>query len=457
MMSNLFKPYDYQKKSIQHIKVHKRCGLFLDMSLGKTVCTLTAIDSFIYDSLEVNKVLVIAPKRVALDTWPNEVKKWKHLNHLRIAVAVGTDKQRRQAIESDADIYVINRENVVWLLDNYEFDYDMVVIDELSSFKSNSSQRFKALKKVIPRAKRVVGMTGTPSPNGLIDLWSQLYLIDGGKRLEKTIGKYRAKYFHPGRSNGYVVYDYLLNKGAEDEIYRKIDDICISMKKEDYLELPDKIFQNVYVEIDSKMMKFYEKMKKDEILRLGEETTIMAANAAAVSNKLQQIANGAVYDDEGNVEALHTSKLDALEELIEQANGSPVLVFYAFRHDRDAIISRFKNVHEINTSEDIAKWNAGEMPILIAHPASIGHGLNLQFGGHIIIWYGLTWSLENYLQANDRLHRMGQKNCVSIYHIVAKGTIDEAILQSLTEKDKRQNALMAYLKAEIEKLNSIAA
>lgn len=449
-----FKPYEYQKKSTQWILDKPRCGLFLDMSLGKTVCTLTAIRDLMYDRLEISKVLVIAPKRVAVDTWPKEIKKWEHLKDLRISVAVGDAKTRKSALKKDADIYVINRENVTWLLDNYEFDFDMVVIDELSSFKSTNAQRFRALKKVIGRADRVVGLTGTPAPNGLIDLWPQMYLIDRGERLGRTVTKYRNEYFRPGRGNGHIVYEYVLRRGAEDEIYEKIGDICLSMKKEDYLELPDKIFQDVEVELPKEASKYYLEMEKKEILKLSEDEVILAVNAAAASNKLQQIANGSVYDDERRVVNIHEAKIDALEDLVEQANGKPILVFYSFKHDEESIRKRIPTVRKIETSGDIDEWNNGRIPVAVAHPASIGHGLNLQFGGHIIVWFGLTWSLEMYLQANDRLHRQGQKNPVTIYRLCAKDTVDERILTALDKKEKGQDALMQYLKAKAKELRS---
>lgn len=451
-----FKPYAYQKKAEDWIIEHLRCGLFLDMGLGKTICTLMAIEKLVYDYLEISKVLVIAPIRVAKSTWPAEIIKWDEINHLRYSVVVGTPSERMKALNTEADIYIINRENVVWLTENHHWDFDMVVIDELSSFKNNRSKRFKALKKYIGRCSRVVGLTGTPAPNGLMDLWSQLYLLDQGKRLGKTITRYREKYFKPGRSNGYVVYDYVLIEGAEEKIYDSLSDISLSMRKEDYLNMPERMYLDHEVELDPKVMKLYKQFEKDYLIEMGgDEATddIVANNAAGLCNKLQQFANGRIYNEEKNVVDIHNQKLDELEDLIEQANGHPVIVFYAFQHDKDKIKSKFET-REIVNDKDVDDWNRGEIPILLAHPASIGHGLNLQYGGRIIIWYGLTWSLELYQQANDRLYRQGQKKTVIVHHIVAKGTVDERILKALKSKEKMQDALIEYMKEKVEEIKN---
>lgn len=444
-----FRPYAYQQKGIDWIIEHERCGCLWDMGLGKTIVTLIAIEKLIYDYLEVNKILIIAPIRVATSTWPDEIQKWEEVSHLRYSVAVGTPLQRKKALDADADIYIINRENVVWLIDNHEWDFDMCVIDELSSFKNNSSKRFKALRKYIGRCKRVVGLTGTPAPNGLMDLWPQMYLLDQGKRLGKTIGRYRERYFKPGRSNGYIVYDYIPVNGAEEKIYESISDICISMKKEDYLDMPARKYIDVMVDFDKKIMKRYKQFEKESIIELSQDEMLVANNAAAVCNKLQQFSNGSVYTEKREVINIHDCKLDALEDLIESANGQPVIIFYAFKHDRDKIMSRF-DTYEIQSNDDVRKWNEGCIPILLAHPASIGHGLNLQYGGRIIIWYGLTWSLELYQQANDRLYRQGQNQTVLVYHIVGRGTVDERIIRALKNKENTQDALIEYMKSKIK-------
>lgn len=436
-----FKPYAYQQKGINWILEHERCGCLWDMGLGKTIVTLIAVEKLIYDYLEVSKILIIAPIRVATSTWPDEIRKWKEVSHLRYSVVVGSPSQRKKALDTDADIYIINRENVVWLIDNHKWDFDMCVIDELSSFKNNQAKRFKALRKYIGRCKRVVGLTGTPAPNGLMDLWPQMYLLDQGERLGKTIGRYREKYFKPGRSNGYIVYDYIPVNGAEEKIYESISDICISMKKEDYLDMPTRKYIDVAVELDSKIIKRYKQFEKESIIEFSQDETLIANNAAAICNKLQQISNGSVYTENKEVLDIHNHKLDALEDLIESANGQPVIVFYAFQHDRDKIQSRF-DTYEIQSNDDVRKWNEGQIPILLAHPASIGHGLNLQYGGRIIIWYGLTWSLELYQQANDRLYRQGQDKTVLVYHIIGKGTIDERIIKALKNKENIQDALI---------------
>lgn len=447
--------HEYQKAAVQHIIDHEAAGLFLDMGLGKTVSTLTAVNLLMNVYMEVTKVLVIAPKRVAEDTWTTECEKWEHLHGLRVSRVLGTEKKRKAALKADADIYVINRENVVWLVAQLKgwWPFDMIVIDELSSFKSNTAARFKALRQVRPMTSRVVGLTGTPAPNGLIDLWPQMYLLDMGERLEKTITAYRAKYFRPGRTNGQVVFDYKPNTGSEEAIYKRISDICISMKAEDYLDLPDMIEIPVEVSMNERQMAQYEKFEEEQVLKLQEECDISAVNAAALSNKLLQYANGAIYDTERNIHELHEAKLDALEEIVEAANGSPVLVFYSFRHDVARILKRLKayDPKEIGGQDDIQAWNEGKISVMLAHPASAGHGLNLQKGGHIMVWFGLPWSLELYQQANARLHRQGQSQPVRNYIIMTKGTMDADVKKALSGKTDRQDALMEAVKARIEK------
>lgn len=450
--------HNYQRYSVDFIQTHPAAGLLLDMGLGKTVSTLTAINRLMYEDLEISKVLVIAPKRVAEDTWVKEVDKWDHLKHIRISRVLGTERQRKDALRADADIYVINRENVCWLVAYYHgtLPFDMLVIDELSSFKSPKAQRFKALRLVRPQFSRVVGLTGTPAPNGLIDIWSQIYLLDQGERLEKTITKYREKYFRPGRSNGQVVFDYKILDGSEKVIYQKISDICVSMKAEDYLELPPRLDHITEVSLSGDIREQYEDFEKTEVLRLldqDEESPISAVNAAALSNKLLQFSNGAIYDADRNVHEIHDYKLEALEEIVEAANGEPVLIFYSFRHDIGRIKRKLKayKPRELVDGKDIEDWNAGKIPVLLAHPAGAGHGLNLQKGGNIIVWYGLTWSLELYQQACARLHRQGQSKPVQIYHLLTKGTMDEDVMKAISGKADKQEALMQAVKARINK------
>lgn len=451
-----FKPWNYQQYSINHIIDHKASGLFLDMGMGKTVSTLTAIDNLIFLG-EVNKVLVIAPLRVAEDTWSTEVDKWDHLKHLRISKILGTKKQREEALNKDADIYVTNRENVDWLV-NECFDswiWDMVVIDELSSFKSSKAIRFRALKKVRPYFKRIVGLTGTPAPNSLIDLWPQIYLLDGGQRLGRTITGFKDRYFNPGRRNGYVVYNWELKEGAEEAIQNKISDICISMKADDYLDLPERIDNKVEISLSKKSMGIYKKLEKDLIIELDEED-ITAANAAVLTNKLLQMANGAIYSESKEVVNIHDEKLEKLEEIIDTSNGKSVLVFYNFKHDYNRIsemLTKKKTTYQtLNTSEDIKNWNDGKIQVALLHPASAGHGLNLQYGGNIIVWFGLTWSLELYQQANARLHRQGQKETVIIHHLISKGTVDEDVMNALANKEINQDMLLEAVKARLEEV-----
>lgn len=431
------------------------CGLLLDMGLGKTVSTLTAVQDLLMIE-DIERVLVIAPKRVAEDTWSTECEKWDHLNNLRISKILGSLKQRQAAIEAEADIYVINRENVTWLVNNYykTWKWDCLVIDEFSSFKSSKSQRFRSLKKVIGRFKRVIGLTGTPAPNNLIDLWPQIYLLDQGKRLGRTLTSYRETYFTPGRSKGYVVFDYRIKPGAEEEIYKRIGDICISMKAKDYLNLPDVVYNEVQIEIPEPDKALYRELKKDLIIEL-DDSDVIASNAAVLSNKLLQMANGAIYDEDKNIVNIHDEKLNKLLDIIEAANGNPVLVFYTFKHDLHRILTFLQaekiNAEPIEGSNSIKKWNEGKIQVMLCHPASAGHGLNLQYGGHIMVWFGLTWSLELYQQANARLYRQGQTETVTIHHIIAKDTIDEDVMAALKSKEVNQDRLIEAVKARVNK------
>lgn len=412
--------------------------------------TLTAIEELMYDRFEVSRVLVIAPKRVAEDTWSREHRKWDHLKDLRISLVTGTAVQRRRALQADADIYVIGRDNVVWLTEILpKWDFDMVVIDELSSFKSNQAKRFKALRRVLPASRRVVGLTGTPSPNSLMDLWAELYLLDRGERLGKTIGCYREEYFRPGKSDGHVIYTWEPRKGAREKIETLISDICVSMSAEDYLTLPERIDVEVPVGLSLQERALYDRMEREQILTLEDDQTVVALNAAAVMGKLLQMANGAVYTESGEAIRIHEAKLDALEEIVDTA-GEPVLVFYSYKHDKAAIEERIKGVREIQSAKDIADWNDGKIPVLLAHPASVGYGLNLQDGGHVIVWYGLTWSLELYQQANARLYRQGQQRPVIIHHLITEGTVDEQVMRAIKSKDTSQAALLAALKERVK-------
>lgn len=445
-----FRPHDYQSRAIERILEQNSVGLFLDMGLGKTVITLTAVDELIYDRFEIRKVLVIAPKRVAEDTWTREADKWDHLQDLKISPVLGTVQQRLSALDADADVYVIGRDNVVWLVELMQkrrkgWPFDMIVIDELSSFKNPQAKRFRALRKAVPCANRVVGLTGTPSPNGLIDLWAEIYLLDQGKRLGKTLGWYREEYFRPGMRNGYTVYKWEPRRGAQQQIEKQISDICVSMSAADYLELPERIDNVIPVRLGESERKQYETMEEDQLLQLGEDETVAALNAAAVMSKLLQIANGSVYAEGGSVIRIHERKAEALEEIVDTA-AEPVLVFYSYRHDLEAIRRRIPDARTLDGPEDIAAWNRGEIRVLLAHPASVGYGLNLQEGGHVIVWYGLTWSLELYQQANARLYRQGQEKPVIIHHLIAEGTVDEQVMRALQAKDTSQAALMAALK-----------
>lgn len=443
-----FLPHDYQKYAIEYIKSHPITALFLDMGLGKTVTTLTAIRDLMYDTFKVRRVLVVAPLRVARDTWPEEIRKWDHLKDLTYSVVVGIVAERRRALQKEADIYIVNRENLAWLYQNSRLDFDMVVLDELSSFKNAKSKRFKAMKAMRPEVKRIVGLTGTPSGNGLMDLWAEFRLLDMGERLGQYISQYRSLYFKPDKRNGMVVFSYKPLPGAEEVIYHQIADITVSMKANDYLEMPELVSVAKEVTLSEKEKKRYDELKKSLVLELpGGEVT--AANAASLTMKLSQMANGAIYTDDKNVVGIHNRKLDALEDLVESANGQPVLVAYWFKHDKDRIQKRME-ARELKEPQDFADWNAGKISVALIHPASAGHGLNLQQGGSILIWFGLTWSLELYQQTKARLWRQGQQSrTVIIQHIVAKGTIDERILKVLEHKDGTQAALIDAVKADL--------
>ena len=448
-----FTPYRHQSAGIEWIVQRPACALLWGMGTGKTVTTLTAIDRLLYDYLEDGPVLVIAPKRVAENTWSKECQKWPHLQHLRVVKIMGTAKQRARAITEQADVFVINRENVVWLVDLLQnrWPFKIVVIDELSSFKSAQAKRFKALRRVRGRIKRIIGLTGTPRPNGIEDLWAEVYLLDQGERLGKTISTFRARYLVPDKMNGHVVYSYRPKDGAEAEVYDRLADICMSIRKEDVLDLPGQIYDDIVLEPSPALLKQYKQFERDKVLEcLDEDGEVVAGSAAALTNKLLQFANGAIYDMDGQAHHLHDVKLDALEEMLEAAGGDPVLVLYAYKHDADRIRARV-SCRALDTPEDIDAWNRGEIPVALAHPASIGHGLNLQDGGHIIIWYGLTWSLELYQQANERLNRPGQKNVCRVYHLILKGTHDERVLKSLKNKDEGQAAAIEALRLEIVK------
>lgn len=451
-------PHEYQTYASEYIIKKPYCGLFLDMGLGKTVSTLTAIDYLIMIG-EVKKVLVIAPLKVAESVWTTEVSKWEHLSHLKISKVLGSVKQREKALRQEADIYVINRENVTWIVNKYGGSYlpfDTIVIDELSSFKNHQSQRFKSLRTVRPLVNRVIGLTGTPTPNSLIDLWPQMYLLDRGERLEKNITAYRSKYFSKGASNGQVVFNYKLNKGSDEVIYEKISDICVSMKAKDYLDLPKLMFNTVDLEMDSKLKKQYIDFEKSKVLELMDQENLTVANMAGLSNKLLQFSNGAIYVDESkNYKEIHKLKIEALSEILEFAT-SPVLVFYNFKHDVEQIEKHLSSYNPTildkrYTTEIIEKWNKGEIPFLLAHPASAGHGLNLQKGGNIVVWYGLNWSLELYQQANARLYRQGQEKPVTIYHLKVNSTLDEDVLEALERKEQGQDVLLNAVKARIDK------
>lgn len=450
-----FKPHDYQKYATEFIESHPIAAVILQMGLGKTVCTLTAIEHLMYDTFEVSKVLIVAPLRVAKVTWSDEIDKWDHLSHLTYSVAVGSEKERLSALKKKADLYMINRENLQWLIEKsgLPFDYDMVVLDELSSFKSWQSKRFRAFMKVRPKVQRVVGLTGTPSSNGLMDLFAEFKCLDMGERLGRFITQYRNAFFIPDRMNGQVVYSYKPRPFAEEEIYRRIGDITISMKALDHLKMPELIENRYPVYMDDGEKQQYESMKKDLILPYLEDEAITAANAAALSGKLCQMANGAVYSDEGSVAHIHDRKLDALEDIIEAAQG-PILLCYWFKHDLERITKKLDELKveyaRISSDGSIRMWNEGKFQVGLIHPASAGHGLNLQAGGNHIVWFGLTWSLELLEQTNARLWRQGQRaETVVVHYLVTAGTIDERILDAISKKEKDQNALIDAVKAEL--------
>ena len=451
-----YKPHDYQAYAIDYIETHPIAAVLLDMGLGKTSITLTAIFDLLFDSFEVHRVLVIAPLRVARDTWTAEVDKWDHLQNLICSVAVGTEAERKAALMRQADIYIINRENVQWLIEEsgIPFTFDMIVIDELSSFKNHNTKRFKSLLKVRPKVSRIVGLTGTPASNGLMDLWAEFRILDMGQRLGRFITKYRTDYFMPDKRNGQIIYSYKPLPYAEDAIYRKISDITISMKSTGHLQMPELVSSEYVVRLSDSEQEDYENLKRELVLTI-PDGEITAANAASLSGKLCQLANGAIYDDAGDVHNIHDRKLDALEDIIEAANGNPVLVAYWFKHDYDRISERLKKCHipfsKLDTSDSIRRWNNGEIPVALIHPASAGHGLNLQSGGSTLVWFGLTWSLELYQQTVARLWRQGQTSkTVVVQHIITKGTIDERIVKALRNKERTQSALIDAVKADLK-------
>ena len=445
-----FVPHEYQTYATDFILTHPTSAILLAMGLGKSVITLTALFDLCLDRFEIGKTLIIAPLRVARDTWPAEIQKWDHLQGLTYSVAVGTEAERKVALRQRVDLHIINRENVQWLVEEsgVPFDYDMVVIDELSSFKSHQAKRFRSLMRVRPSVKRIVGLTGTPSSNGLMDLWAEFRLLDMGKRLGRFITHYRDEFFLPDKRNGQQVFTYKTKPGAEEEIYRRIGDITISMRSIDYLSMPECVMNEVTVTLSPAERKIYEQLKRDLVIAL-EDEEIDAVNAAALSGKLCQMANGAVYGDGKETIGFHARKLDALEDLIEAANGKPLLVAYWYKHDLERIRKRFP-VCEIKTSRDIADWNAGKITVAVIHPASAGHGLNLQAGGSTLVWFGLTWSLELYQQTNARIWRQGQTaDTVVIHHIITKDSIDEQIMVALGRKDKTQSALIDAVRANL--------
>lgn len=452
-----FKPHEYQKFCIQKILDTPKVGIWQDMGLGKTVTTLTAVRELKYNRFAVRKVLVIAPKKVAEGTWTKEKDKWDHTKILRVSPVLGSQAKRIRALNTPADIYITNRENVVWLVDYYRnsWPFDMVVVDESSSFKSHSAKRFKALASVSDRIDRMVELTGTPSPNGLDDLWAQVFLLDGGERLEKRYTWFRERYFQPDkRGADGMVYSYAAKPGTERSILDRISDICISMKAEDYLQLPDITYHEIPVELDAKSRRAYDELEMQMVLSLPDEEDISVTSAAALSNKLLQLANGAIYDEDHAAHEVHGCKIEAFLELIESLQGKPVLVFYNFQHDRERILKALQKsglrIRELKTTQDEDDWNAGKTDILLTHPASSAYGLNLQQGGNHVIWFGLTWNYELYTQANKRLHRQGQEEKVIIHHLICTGTRDEDVMQALKRKDDVQNWVMESLKARIK-------
>lgn len=445
-------PHDYQAFCIDYLLNHPAAGLFLKPGMGKTSTSLTAAERLMYDRFEVSKVLVIAPLRVAEDTWSRESQKWDHLRHLRISKVLGSEKERLAALSVKADVYCINRENVPWLVKHYglNWPFEAVIVDESSSFRNPSAQRFKALRKVRPLIRYIWELTGTPRPRSLLDLWAQIYLLDRGERLGKTMTEYKNRYFTPGRRNGYVIYEWIPRPGAEAEIYAKISDICVSMEAKDYLALPELVTTPRVVPLSPEVRELYEQMEREAVLELPEDV-IDAGSAAAVNGKLLQIAGGAVYDEDHNVHELHAAKLDVLEDIMEEANGEPVLVAYWYKHERDRIMARFPQAVQLKDSETIAAWNRGEIPMLLVHPAGAGHGLNLQDGGHIVVWFGPTYDGELNEQLIDRLYRQGQKETTSVIYLVAEGTVDLDAMASLEAKANGQDAMMKAIKARLEK------
>ena len=453
----IYEPYPYQQYCAARIVADAAVGLFLDMGLGKTVITLDAINTLRYDRWAVQRVLIIAPKKVAEGTWTKEAQKWEHLRHLRISAVLGSQQKRLRALATPADIYVINRDNVAWLVDYFKnaWPFDMVVLDESSSFKNSQSKRFKALKLVRSRINRLVELTGTPASNGLIDLWAQIYLLDGGARLGRTLGQYRERFFDPDKRSRTQIFSYTPKDGSMEYIQQAIGDICVSMKAEDYLNLPDRMFDDVPVVLDDKARKAYRQLERDLLLEL-DEGQITAASAGVLTGKLLQLCNGAVYDSEKRPLAIHNCKVEAFLEVLEQLNGQHCLVFYNFQHDRDRLLAALEplglRVRVYQNAADEDAWNAGEIDVLMAHPASCAYGLNLQNGGHHIVWFGLTWSLEQYEQANKRLHRQGQRHPVIVHHLVVQGGMDEDVIESLRAKGDTQEAVMRALKARIRKV-----
>lgn len=450
-----YKPHDYQRYATEYIESHPEAAVFLDMGLGKTSITLTALNNLLFDYFDVHRILVVAPLRVARNTWSDEIEKWDHLHNLTFAIAVGSEKERLEALKKQVDITMINRENLQWLIEKsgQPFEYDMVVIDELSSFKNHQAKRFKALMKVRPKVKRIVGLTGTPSSNGLMDLFAEFKILDMGMRLGRFIGQYKNTYFKPDKVNGPIVYSYKLLPGAEDAIYEKISDITISMKAADHLKMPELVNTKYMVHLSEKEKKKYEDMKAELVLEL-PEGEITAANAASLSGKLSQMANGAVYADDESILPIHDRKLDALEDIIESANGKPLLIAYWFKHDLIRLEQRLAEkkipFQKLDSDASMKMWNKGELPVALIHPASAGHGLNLQSGGSTLVWFGITWSLELYQQTVARLYRQGQSSgTVTVIHILTQGTVDEKIMKALADKDSTQSALIDAVKAEL--------
>ncbi|MGN0363680.1 MAG: DEAD/DEAH box helicase [Bilifractor sp.] len=461
-----FKPHAYQRYCIQRIIEQPSIGVFLDMGLGKTLITLTALHTLKYERWQINKTLIIAPKKVAENTWTAEQQKWDHLKNERVVVCLGSVKERIAALNSVADVYVINRENTQWIAQYYghKWPFDVVVLDESSSFKNHRAKRFRALKAMLPRVSRLIELTGTPSPHGLIDLWAQVYLLDGGKRLGRTISAYRDAWFVPDKRSRDMIYSYTPRKGAEDEIYRRISDICISMKAADYLDLPDCVFDDIPVKLDAAAKRKYEQMERDMLLPVSDNDAITAGSAATLTGKLLQLCNGAAYDQNGNTIEIHSCKIEAFLETVEQLNGQHALVYYHFQHDKYRLLECLKpmirsglRVRVYESAQEERDWNDGKIDLLLAQPASCGYGLNLQNGGHHVIWFGLTWNLEEYQQANKRVHRQGQQYPVIIHRLIVQGGTDEDVIRSLEAKDSSQEALLKALKVRVEKCKALTA